>query len=447
MKLEIKRPGENYPLSRIRANIHRRAIPVIKTLRRVELIFLAVFLFPCPLLFGQSMSFSTDFDGRGTGTGFKVTVNRPTSGPRPASGNRPSPVPDVAHVQQYLDTRYQEQLLEATRAAEAERIRKQIEEDARNRVATLSTLLDQLEQLENNEPSVIERMKYTQQVLTLQRQFESARTAYLATLPTYRQRLAASIDNIHVPPPRVPLHYKRILIWGMFRTPAEAQKAAVAGEKDPFSGQPFDDVFAFGESGVTDAGRVGLDHLLGRFQKLSATTRAQISRLKGATADEVVCHSNGCRIAEVLIATGMLKVGKLRILGGDNSALDLDYLKTLKQTKGLSEVSVYMLKGDPVPVINPGWEIMDQMKKIGGPLQTFNSYAADTTYQLLGLTKKPGFDPSAEVKVHIMSYPGSSVGNVVAQHAYENYSRVLKGWRLSGCLETEGSIDRRCIIY
>lgn len=392
----------------------------------------------------QSVSFSTDFDGRGTGDKIRVDYSRPSVG-RPSTSTASSP--DAVVVQEYLGNRYEEQTREVQRRADMERL--QLEADqatARNQVEVAHRALQQLQILQQGEPSVVQRAIYTRQVLDLQRQFESVRASYLDMVPSYSRRLRASIGLINVPPPAHPLHYRRILVLGMGRTPQDAEGLVARHEKDPFNDLPYDDVFAFGTPGITDVGRVALDHLLGQFENLSATTIAQIGKLKGATADEVVCHSNGCRVVMVLIEMGLLKVGKLRVLGGDNAFLEIDKFKALKQSKGLSEVSLYMLRGDHIPIIDPGWRIMDLMHKINQPLQTFaNSHVGDTVYQLLGMTKRPRFNPGADIQVHMLSYPSSS--NPIKIHSYENYSRVMKGWRLSGCLDPGGAMSRKCIIY
>jgi hypothetical protein len=420
-------------------------------LRIATILSVGAFCLALPDSSRAQMSFSTDFDGRGTGRAINVgSFHSSSTGPRPSSG-RPGATSESSGsaIQNFLDRRYQEQLREIERRAEEERLR-QAKERAEhlNEVKTLQTILEQIQRLENDEPSVVQRMVYTQQVLDLQKQFEAARTAYLGALPGYQQRLAASLNHINVPPPVHPLHYRRILILGMSATAEEARKKAANGEQDPFEAKPFDDVFAFGTAGPTDAGRVTLDHLLGQFEHLSPQTSAQIGRLKGAEADEVVCHSNGCRVVEVLIATGMLKIHRLRMLGGDNVGLELNALKALKaKHRDLSEVSVYMIHGDPVPMIYPGWMIMDRMAKIGHPLQTFAGM--DASYQLLGLTSRPCFNSHADVQVHVLSYPppASSNHDLFYFHSYERYARVLNGWRVSGCLEPTGPMSQRCMIY
>lgn len=397
----------------------------------------------------QRVSFSTDFDGIGSGSSITVNYGRSAAG-RPQAPSSSSSSSSGASVQQYLAARYEEQEREAARRAEAERLKAEADlAKRRNDVIAIQRILQQLQALQNDEPSVIQRAAYTEQILMLEKQFEAARSSYLASIPSYERRLSASIGLINVPPPAHPLHYKRILILGAGDTPDYAKKLADGGEQDPFSadGQRFDDVFAFGVAAIpAEVGRVVGDHFLGQFDRLSPATVAQIGRLRGATADEVVCHSNGCRVAKVLIETGQLKVDKLRVLGGDNAALEIDAFRALKESKGLSEVSLYMMQGDPIPMIEPGWKIMDLMHKVNQTIESLaTAHSADTVYQLLGMARKPGFTPGADVQVHVLSYPTSS--DPVSQHLYDHYSRVVKGWRMSGCLDPGGAMSSKCIIY
>jgi hypothetical protein len=351
-------------------------------------------------------------------------------------------------MQWYLEQRYEEQLREAKRRAEEERLRKAAEQARRRQnVSRLQSLLQELDRLENDEPSRLKRMEYKREVLLLDRQFERAKQEYMAELPSYRRRMAWSMDHIVVPPPRHPLHYSRILIEGTTDTPEKARKEAKSGLPDPFEGKPYDDVFAFGTSGVTDFGRSALDHLLSTFGTLSPETKRQLGALKGATADEVVCHSNGCVVAEVMIATGLLKVKKLRMLGGDTSLFELGYLKTLQRERHLEEISVYVIRGDRVPMLDPGWKIMDLMRKIGHPLQSFENRMPDALNQYLGLTAQPGYQPDSPIQVRTLSYPAVSNWHLIQKHHYETYARVIKGWRMSGCLSATGATNRRCMIY
>jgi len=394
------------------------------------------------------LSFTTDFDGDGTGGGFSISAFQGSSSHESGgSSDRTGPGYNSSaggDVQQFLKDRYEEQ---AERRAEEDRLQKEREQALRRQEVTKAEeLLAQIERQQGDEPNVVKRMAYTQQVLALQKRFETARTAYMATLPSYSARLAASLNHINVPPPSHPLHYNRILIWGTMDTPKEARNAALSGLTDPFTGMPFDDVFAFGSEGIADFGRTGLDHLLRELDQLSPSTSSQLGELKGATADEVVCHSNGCRIATVLIATGMLKAERLRILGGDNVVWDLGNLRALKQQRGLTEVSVYLMKGDPVPLLDVGWQMMDLMQKIGQPLLSFQNKRTDPAYQMLGVTDRPSYSPSADIQVHVLTYPASSDLNLLDKHLYDHYSRVVNGLRMTKCLDA-GVMSQRCIIY
>ena len=396
-----------------------------------------------------SLSFSTDFDGVGNGAGFTINMPDSSSGPRLSSSYEGGDNSDSStSVQQFYIRRYAEQLREARELAEKEELRKRIQKAKLDKVTNLQSLLEQLQQLENNEPNFSQRMVYTQKVLDIEKQFRQARTDYMATLPSYRDRMAWSMDHIVVPPPyRAPTHYQHILILGMGETPND-----VAGKtwQDPFHekpGEAFDKIFAFGKDSCLESARVVLDHIGQRSNQLSVFTTAQLEQLKGLTADEVVCHSNGCSVTKVLIELGMLKVSRLRILGGDNVLMNINNLETLIKEKHLEEISVYALRGDIVPLIEPGWIISDLMMKIGHPLQSFQDMAADATYQVLGLSEKPKYDPEAKLKVHILSNPAVSNMNFKENHVYENYYRVIKGLRMSGCLTKEGAMDRRCIFY
>jgi hypothetical protein len=121
-----------------------------------------------------------------------------------------------------------------------------------------------METMENQEPSALRRMQETQEILALEKQFAQARDEYLATFPSYLERLRASLDLVVVPPPSHPLHYNQILILGMAVTPEDVQKAILSKKKDSFTGRIFDEVFAFGVSNDPEADfpRVAFDHLL-----------------------------------------------------------------------------------------------------------------------------------------------------------------------------------------
>ena len=316
--------------------------------------------------------------------------------------------------------------------------------------------MQNLERQAGDEPSVIERMKKVQVVLDLEKKFVQERDEYLETLPSHYRRLAALLDMTLVPTPPHPLKYRRVLFWGLWATPEEARDA-VKKEADPFTGLPYDDVFAFGTKGYGDLFRVAGDHFLELVNELSPQTKAQLERLKGAEIDELVCHSNGARVAEVLISTGVITVHRLRILGGDNSLLDLDYLRRLGTEKRVN-VSVYAMLGDVVPLAPTGWEIMKTVAGLGGPLEAFQhgQWSYDSTYQVLGLTDRPGYDPNATFSVHMFTsfeHPQAPWWHpldwtkewIVGNHTYSTYNRHLTALRAGGCFTPEGDMKPECL--
>ncbi len=394
-----------------------------------------------------SFSYSTDFDGTGTGTGFTVNFPDRSSSGGPSYSSGGSTEDSEAR---YLRQQYDRQLEEAQKRYEEEILRQKLEKARKKRnVEEIQRLLEQLKKYEAEEPSLIERMKLTEQVLAQEKKFAEARQEYLRLLPSRRSRLAWSIDHIVVPPPPVPRHYNRILLEGMWCTPEEARKDLLEKQyEDPFNGLPYDDIFAFGTDGKKDVFRAGFDHLLGHFDRLTPETQSRLAELRGATVDELVCHSNGCRVAEVLIEQGLLKVNRLRILGGDNVMLDLHYLRDLQERKQLQELTIYVMKDDPVPVAGTLWtSITDGVRRLRRPLSSFDRKRDDLTYQALGLTHRPSFDPDARFQVHEVSYPSASRFNIVEQHKYENYARVINGWRRTQCLEQDGSLRQKCMLY
>jgi hypothetical protein len=386
----------------------------------------------------QSFTISTDF-GSGTFNKFHSSGSSRPEGPRARSRDD--------SYQQYLVQRYVQQQRdaerEAQRRAEEERLRRELAAaKARQDVREIEDILNVLDRLESDEPDPVKRLEYTTQILALMKEFEAARARYVHAMPDYRSRMAASLDTIHVPPARS--HFHRILIWGATRTPEEADSATKTHEVDPFTGSPYDRVFAFGTPGLRDVfGRAALDHFLKEFRRLSATTASQLEALHGR-ADEVVCHSNGCAIAEVLIGNGWLQTKSLHVLGGDNALLDLEHLQDLSLRRRV-DVDVFAIKGDPVPLIPTAWQIMDKVALLGKPLQTYARMTNDLSYQLLGVVRQPPANVNAGLQVHILSYP--YVLNPLRKHDYPNYSRIVKGLRLTGCLTQRGSLSQRCLLY
>jgi hypothetical protein len=80
--------------------------------------------------------------------------------------------------------------------------------------------------------------------------------------------------------------------------------------------------------------RVAPDHVFAELNTLTekmyvgGSDAAQLNRLKGATIDELVRHSKGCAIAQVLMATGFIHVETLHVQGGDAAVADVDSLKS-----------------------------------------------------------------------------------------------------------------------
>lgn len=407
------------------------------------------------------MSFSTDFDGIGSGS--YISINNFNVSTSTYSGSSFNPTytaglfngqagGGISSPQQYLKERYEQQLREAQERAQAE-ARRRAEDEKRKKEQEDKQAIENvikdfniLKQLQGDQSKIQKEAMDIQEVINLQNKFDEIQNEYATMLPTYRSHFSYLLDNIKVPSPPTSLHYHSILLWGFLNTPEDADQAKLDGIKNPFTGENFDDVFAFGTKGwISDSVRVILDHFLSTFNTLSPQTQSHLGVLKGATADEVVCHSNGCRIAEVLIATGQLKVDKLRILGGDGVLGELDYLEKLATEKQMKEISVYAIKGDTIPHSDVFWNIKERMERIGHPLQTFENKRDDPTYQTLGLTDTPRFNPEAKVQVHIFSVP--SLQTFVEAHRYTTYDHAIQIRRLSGCMTEEGMMDPRCIIH
>lgn len=365
---------------------------------------------------------------------------------QPGGSQGPAPL-SPAQVQENLRRMREAQEALARRLEEERRARLQ-------RVQQLKGVLDGMMQAERDQEARLrERMRITSEILNLERGFASDREQYEALLPSRLSRIAATLDTIKVPPPKA--HLDRILIWGLWKTPEEAWDAR-GKEVDPFTGLPFDDVFAFGTKGPGDLVRVFEDHLLALINHLSPATTSQLGRLNGVEVDEVVCHSNGSRIAEVLIETGKLKVHSLRILGGDHSLSDLLRLAVLSREKNI-KISVYATVGDIVSLSQHGWQIRDLVALRGEPLQTFQQgpKANDPTYRMLGLTITPTSALIPQVTTHLftnLAGPSDAAAvpwwNPVAQvekflaeyHYYSTYEQRITALRNQGYLTPDGSI-------
>ncbi len=403
---------------------------------------LLVVLLGAPQANGES--FSLDFDGTGTGASFSVDFVRPSSDGPSFYHSRST---GSSSIQSFLQQRYRDQVRQAQERAEAHRLQVEIERKrALGDIQAIQADLDVLQRLERDEPNTNQRMADIQQVLDLEKQVARAGNEYGAALPSYRERLMYAVDHANVPLPSQPPHYHRILILGMWATQKDVKR--YSGKKDPFTGKVWNKVFAFGsKDSESEPVRVALDHILSTFDRLSPATSAQLAKLKDASADEVVCHSNGCIIAEVLIASGQLKAKRLQMLGGDTSFYQLTYLKELAERVGLQEISVNVIAGDPVPILDEGWKIADLMRKIDHPLESFRKRRNNPLYQFLGLVDRPRFNPDDRVQIHELTYPGKGDGSLFFRHHFSTYQRVIRGWRMSGCLASGGRVNQRCIVY
>ena len=276
-----------------------------------------------------------------------------------------------------------------------------------------------------------------QRILGLHKEFERLQKEFDSDYSRFRTEFDDLLENYKS---QRGLHFKSILILGLWSSPAEGRLLTEKGLRNPFGGR-FDRVFAFGSKLPTDVGRVVLDHFLSSLDLLSPATTSNLEDLDGVTSEQVVCHSNGFRVAEVLIATGKLKVKKLRVLGGDGVLGELNYLDRLAREKQIAEVSVYAIKGDPIPHSDVFWQIRSIMESIGHPLESFRSKRNDLTYQALGVTDTPNFNPNSKLQVHFLTVPTS----IFKRHPYQVYSTVIETLKQSRCMTADGRWNSRCL--
>lgn len=256
------------------------------------------------------------------------------------------------------------------------------------------------------------------------------RTRHLSQL----ERLALSINKIVVPPPPAPPSYKSVLFLGTGNSPEYAYTMKKAGAVNPFTrGEPYGTIVAFGETGFReDLIRSVFDHFLAERALLSKKTRERIGWLQGATIKQVVAHSNGATVAEVLIRTGVIRgVKEFRILGGDRSLMILDELQKLAEEKNI-QIYVYANQGDVVSLLPTGWQIREKMERLSGPLSTFKN-AKNLTYKMLGITR-PDPPGSSHLIVQKFSVPPTWT-STEDRHIYENYYRQINARNLLGSLD------------
>jgi hypothetical protein len=414
----------------------RTGIPVVLGL-------MAAVAVPAVPAFSQSLSFSTDFDGSGTGGSISISSYSSSSGnsyhphyyrPQSSSGN------SYAAYYAYEYQRYLQQQQEAEKRRELmERI---AEEKRINNLQRLQSLLGELDQLEGADVYHQYQLKY-QVINELVPQFNAEQQQAVRDRNSVLERLTYQMDHTHVPPPPGPRHYGRVFIGGLFYTQGNAARDKSLGLNDPFTGKAFDETLGFGSNSAVDLARVTADHFLSELNRLSenmlgGSAATQLQKLKGATIDELVCHSNGCAIAQVLIATGFVKVGTLRMLGGDAAIMDLDALHALHEKTGVT-VAVYAVVGDPVPLVPTGWQIVAAMKKIGKPLVSFQN-SQSLTDEALGLKARSGFTPDAPIRVQLLTAPVSGEP-WMQEHARDTYFGIVTAQRMMGVRLPDGNLN------
>lgn len=399
-----------------------------------------------------SQSTYVDFDGGGGSWYSSSTPPRVSTGSDSYSSGRGSRNDYSSVDYSGYEKRLREQQLKE------EQRKKELEEKIRQAKNLLDAqkalqLLKQLHQLQGIADNDFEQAHQRSRVINnlvprLGREQREANQHHESRL----ERLAHDMDHIQVPSPSrcYGKQHPQILILGTFDTPQEAEKDWNNHLKNPFTGGSFCDIFGFGRESLTaESARVFFEHFLQNTNILSATTVDQLARLKGATIEEVVCHSNGCAVAEAVIRAGFVKgVKRLRILGGDAAVTNLDSIKKLQeqmiQRVPGARVDVYAVIGDPVPLIPTGWQILDAMRRIGEPLTSFES-ARSLTYEALGLKGRRGFDAASRLQVQFLTPPVKGAPSLKL-HEFLTYAGIIWGQTVNGFRTSTGDIKPEAII-
>ncbi len=393
---------------------------------------------------------TVDFDGSGFGT-FHSSSSVPSFSTRCVTCTGTLSLPSGSsqgtdqQVRDFQAARLDEQRQQERLRHEAEQLQEELRQKTQQHLDTLRTLqkltgiLDQLGE-ENQERA---RYKLKIQINDAIPRFNAQQQDIADDQVSILQRLTHSIAKINVPPPDMSRHYHSVLLLGALNTPDDAAEALSSGLKDPFVGQRYEKILAFGARGGLDLARASLDHFLGDVDSLSKDTLSRISELQGTTIDELVAHSNGAKVAEVLIRAGVIRsVRVLRILGGDAALMDLPRLENLARDKHVA-IYVYATRGDLVPLVPLGWQIREWAEKLGQPLSQF-AQAENLTYEVLGI-KLSKVQTEASVHVQLLSCPHSA--DPIENHKYVTYHRIIDGQRRQGCLDGHGTLDRHCTIY
>lgn len=348
-------------------------------------------------------------------------------------------------IQALATQRYEEQQREHQREKERlaliERIKKQ-QKDAGD-IQELQRLQEALKKFDNKDARANYNLK--SKIMDSLSVFEQQQRIFRNKQTILLKKISQSILDIKVPPPETPPTYKSVLFLGMFQTPEVANKEKAKKLKNPFTDVPYDDIFAFGSPKTLEELKRGpLDHLLGDINLLSTSTFKELARLKGATIENMVAHSNGAKVAEVLIRTNYIKgVKTLRILGGDGALMNIESLQQLANEKGI-KIYIYATKADPIPLVPKGWKIMEMAEQLVAPITQFKN-VKNLAYDVMGL-KEAKASNQYKVQVELLYY-NKRTSNPLEPHYYGVYHSIIKGRQLSGCLDKTGNINKNCIIY
>jgi hypothetical protein len=413
-------------------------------------------------------SFSTDFDGVGTGEAIRVdfplnyNVNYSVNLGAGAFAQGHVPEQDAAELayQQEVERSYHQQYLElqARLQAEAERRREaRALEEARQReqarVQGVKNVIADYQALKDFEGSrratLLKASPEIEAVIVLAKLFDQLEDGRSLAQRGFSQRLAEALLFGNKAPGK---NLRSALVLGLWRTPAQAAEMETRGAIDPFDlkGDYFEGVFAFGTApfspGPSDLMRVALDHFLSTIDMLSVASYIEASGLRGATVDELVCYSNGCRVVQEMIAAGDLTVNKLRILGGDGVVGEIGNLEALAISRNIKEVSVYVIEGDWVTHTDVCYEIRKKMRSIGIGLPVFDEQRQNPAYQFMGLCDTPPFDPQSRVQVHVLP-PPPGVVSPWAKHPYDTYHEMLVRLGASGRMTPDGQMNEKLILH
>ncbi len=396
-----------------------------------------------------------DFDGTGHGTLYTTSnISSPQgvcincgSGPLgTSSGNNQQNYNN--EIQALTQQRLNQQLLERQREKEKQDLIDQVnrlkkQQESLENLQELQRLQDALNKLSNQDART--RLKLKSRIIDSLSKFEQQQIVFLNRQSVMERRISQSILQIKVPVPAHPRFFKSALLLGMFQTPEIAKDAYDANDKNPFINTPYDTIFAFGSSEtIKELKRNPSDHLLGDFNSLSSSSLKHLGELGGVKIENVVAHSNGAKVAEVLIRSGFISgVKTLRILGGDGALMNIERLQQLADEKGI-KIYVYATKDDIVPIFPTGWKIMELAEQLSDPLKQDNNIR-NLTYEVLGLKKEKA---SEQFKVQVeLLYYHRRTSYYFEPHLYSTYYSIIKGRQLSGCLDETGDLKQKCKIY